>query len=69
MDNWKIIEAKCDEKNLDKLKQVNNKHLIEFIAKFVDLLGPDSIFVCDGSDADYAYIREKALTKWAKYGY
>jgi GTP-dependent phosphoenolpyruvate carboxykinase len=24
-------------------------------------MGPDSIFVCDGSDADYAYIREKAL--------
>ena len=61
MDNWKIIEAKCDEKNLEKLKQIKNTHLTEFIAKFVDLMGPDSIFVCDGSYADYDYIREKAL--------
>jgi len=61
MDNWKIIEAKCDENNLDKLKQIKNDHLISFIAKFVDLLGPDTVFICDGSDEDYDYIREKAI--------
>ena len=31
------------------------------LAKFVNLLDPDSIFVCDGSDADYEYIRDKAI--------
>ena len=61
MDNWKIIEAKCDNENLEKLKLIKNDDLISFIAKYVQMLGPDSIFVCDGSDSDYNYIRQKAL--------
>ena len=61
MENWKIIEEKCDEKNFNKLKQIKNKHLIDFIAKYVELFDPGSIFICDNSDEDYAYVREKAL--------
>ena len=56
-----IIKAKCDEINFAKLEAVNNKHLYDFIAKFVDLFEPDSIFVCDDSKEDIQYVRDKAI--------
>ena len=61
MNNWKIIEEKCDGKSLSKLKTINNEHLNAFIAKYADLLKPESIFVCDDSNADFDYIREKTI--------
>ena len=47
MDSTGIIKAKCDEKNFKKLEAINNKHLNDFIAKFVNLFEPDSIFICN----------------------
>ena len=44
MENWKIIEAKCDEKNLMKLKSINNKYLIDFLAKYIKLSGSGFCF-------------------------
>lgn len=61
MGNMDIIEAKCDEKNFKKLEAINNKHLNDFIAKFVNLFEPDSIFVCNDSEEDIEYIKNKTL--------
>ena len=61
MGSMDIIEAKCDEKNFKKLEAINNKHLNDFIAKFVDLFKPDSIFVCNDSEEDIQYVRDKAI--------
>jgi len=61
MDSTGIIKAKCDEKNFKKLEAINNKHLNDFIAKFVNLFEPDSIFICNDTDEDMDYIRNKAL--------
>jgi len=61
MDNWNIIEKKCDKKNIEKLKSIKNRHLEGFIARYMEMLDPDTAFICDGSKADYEYIREKAL--------
>lgn len=61
MGSMDIIEAKCDEKNFKKLEAINNKHLNDFIAKFVNLFEPDSIFVCNDSEEDIEYIKNKTL--------
>jgi len=61
MGNMDILRTKCGEKSFNKLKTIDNEYLNDFINKFVNLLKPDSVFVCDDSEADIDYIREKAL--------
>lgn len=61
MGSMDIIEAKCDEKNIKKLEAINNKHLNDFIAKFVNLFEPDSIFICNDSEEDIQHVRNKAI--------
>jgi len=61
MDSWKIIGEKCDEINISKLKKIKNKYLMEFLAKYIKLFDPDSVFICNSSQEDYEYIRGKAL--------
>ena len=61
MSSIDTIKAKCGEKNFKKLEAVNNKHLNDFIAKYVNLFEPDSIFVCNDTEEDIEYIRNKAL--------
>jgi len=61
MESMSIIKEKCDEKNFEKLKAINNKHLNDFIAKFVKLFEPDSVFVCNDSEEDIQYVRDKAI--------
>jgi len=61
MGSMDIIGAKCDEKNFKKLEAINNKYLNDFIAKFVNLFEPESIFVCNDTEEDIEYIRNKAL--------
>ncbi|MCD4670620.1 MAG: phosphoenolpyruvate carboxykinase (GTP) [Actinomycetia bacterium] len=61
MENIDVIRAKCDKENFSKLEAIDNKYLNDFISKFADLLKPDSIFICNDSNADFDYIREKTL--------
>ncbi len=61
MSSIDTIKAKCDEKNFKKLEAVSNKHLNDFIAKFVDLFEPESIFVCNDTEEDIQYVRDKAI--------
>lgn len=44
-----------------KLIGLENRKLFEFVGEYVDLCEPDSVFMCDDSDADAEYIRCKAL--------
>ncbi|MBN2073115.1 MAG: phosphoenolpyruvate carboxykinase (GTP), partial [Actinobacteria bacterium] len=44
-----------------KIKSIKNKYIYDFIARFIKLFNPDSVFVCDDSEKDFNYIREKAL--------
>jgi phosphoenolpyruvate carboxykinase (GTP) len=57
----KIIRSRCDIKNYNKIKEINNKYLFDFISEIVDILKPDSIFVCNDTKEDFDYIREKAI--------
>ena len=53
---WDALKIKPDFQ-----EAINNKHLNDFIAKFVDLFKPDSIFVCNDSEEDIQYVRDKAI--------
>ncbi|MES0341514.1 MAG: phosphoenolpyruvate carboxykinase (GTP) [Candidatus Humimicrobiaceae bacterium] len=61
MGSMDTIKAKCDEKNFKKLEAIDNKYLYDFIAKFVDLFEPESIFVCNDTEEDIQYVRDKAI--------
>jgi len=44
-----------------KLSALDNEKLNDFIEAFIKHCRPDSVFVCDNSDADHQYIRDTAL--------
>jgi phosphoenolpyruvate carboxykinase (GTP) len=56
-----ILRDKCGRENYNKLLEIKNSYLMEFISKFVNILNPESVFVCSDSEKDFDYIREKAI--------
>ena len=60
-ENIKLLKAKCTKQGLQKLRQLDNSHLHNFITEYVQLCNPDSIYVCNDSPQDAQYIRNKAL--------
>jgi len=60
-DYMSILEDRFDRKNLDKLLRIENPYLHRFVAKYLDLCDPESVFVSDGSEEDQRYIREAAI--------
>ena len=56
-----IIKEKCDRENFKKVIKIKNNYIFNFIAKFVKILNPESIFVCNDSESDFNYIRNKAI--------
>lgn len=57
-----IIKDKCDRENFDKIVKIENNYLFKFIAKFIKLLNPKSIFICEDSENDFNYIRNKTIS-------
>ena len=56
-----LIKSKCDSSNFKKLVEIKNIYLFDFISKFVKLLNPESIFVCNDSSEDIQHIRDRAI--------
>ncbi|GAH02795.1 unnamed protein product, partial [marine sediment metagenome] len=56
-----VVKAKCSQVNFEKVVKLENNYLYNFIAKFVKLLNPKSIFICNDSESDFNYIRKKAI--------
>jgi len=56
-----VLKAKLGEKNLEKLMQIKNQNLYEFVADYVEICDPESVYVSNGSDEDLEYIRKKAV--------
>ncbi len=57
----KMLSQKMSENSFAKLTALNNDAVIEFVAKYAELCSPDSIYVCDDSADDRAYIRNKSI--------
>ena len=60
-EDLKIIEERCDIKNYKKIAAIKNDYVFKFVAKFIKLLNPGSVFVCEDSLSDFDYIREKTI--------
>ncbi len=58
---YSILKDKLDSESYDRLMAIENPYLHEFIAKYVELCNPDSVFVSDSSEASLQYIREEAI--------
>ncbi len=57
----KLLKAKCEIGNYEKLLALKNPTLVDFVAKYVELCNPDKVFVSNDSEADIRYIREEAI--------
>jgi len=60
-EDLKILKERCDGKNYEKIVKLKNDYVFKFAAKFIKLLNPRSIFVCEDSQSDFDYIREKTI--------
>lgn len=68
-----LLKSKMSKESYQKLMALENEKLFNFVGEWVELCDPDTVYVCDDSDADAEYIRRKALetgeeTKMAKAG-
>lgn len=55
------LETKCGKEGYQKLTELNNPGLFEFVAKYVEHCNPKSVFVCTDSKEDADYIRKKTI--------
>ncbi|MFH1957847.1 MAG: phosphoenolpyruvate carboxykinase (GTP) [bacterium] len=56
-----LLKAKCGKKHYQRLLDLNNPGLIDFVAKYVEHCNPDSVFVRTDSAEDARYIRDVAV--------
>lgn len=57
------LEKKLCEESYRKLSAVDNPELHTFVAKYVELCNPKSVFVCTDAREDIQYIKQQALNK------
>ncbi|MDD5327941.1 MAG: phosphoenolpyruvate carboxykinase (GTP) [Phycisphaerae bacterium] len=58
----KILQEKIDNENYQKLMQIANPKLHEFVADSIELCKPASVFICSDSPEDIAYVRQQAVS-------
>jgi phosphoenolpyruvate carboxykinase (GTP) len=58
-----VLKKRLDERQHRKLAALKNPHLEEFLARFVEHLNPDTVFVGNDSPEDIAYCRKAAVDK------
>ncbi len=56
-----VLKARLEAEDYQKLIRIDNPKLHQFIAKYVELCNPDTIFVCTDSPEDIRYIRQEAI--------
>lgn len=58
-----LLKEKMSAESYRKLIALDNPKLFEFVGEYVELCEPDTVYMCDDSDADAEYIRTKALER------
>ena len=56
-----LLETKLDEKNLAKLKALENPSISDFLKECIELCNPDKVFIRTDSNEDIEYIRARSL--------
>ncbi|MEM2925531.1 MAG: phosphoenolpyruvate carboxykinase (GTP) [Methanocellales archaeon] len=59
----RILKNRLMEREYKKLARIQNPYLHRFIAKYIELCNPESVFVCTNSLEDIEYIKEAAIEK------
>lgn len=59
----KLFKEKCGEEGYGRLEGIASAKLHEFIAKYIKLCNPDTVFVRTDSKEDAEYIRKRSLEK------
>jgi len=54
-----ILRKRIDNNNYEKLLEINNPELYSFVAKYIELCNPRSVFISNSSPEDIDYIRRK----------
>jgi phosphoenolpyruvate carboxykinase (GTP) len=57
------LRARMNAASFDKLTALKNDHVLSFVSEFVDLCQPETVYVCDDSAADRAYIRRRTVER------
>ncbi|MHA1836045.1 MAG: phosphoenolpyruvate carboxykinase domain-containing protein, partial [Candidatus Odinarchaeia archaeon] len=55
------LEDKIPSDHLEKLLSISDVEVHKFIAEYIRLCNPDSVYICDNSPEDEEYLREIAL--------
>ncbi|MFO7870503.1 MAG: phosphoenolpyruvate carboxykinase (GTP) [Kiritimatiellia bacterium] len=58
-----LLKSKMSEESYRKLTALENNKLNDFVGEWVALCEPDSVYMCDDSNADAEYVRRKCLEK------
>lgn len=58
-----LLKSKMSEASFNKLAALENEKVMDFIGQFTEHCEPETIYVCDDSKEDEAYVREMALKK------
>ncbi len=58
-----LLKSKMSEEGYGKLAALENEKLFNFVGKYIELCNPDSVYMCDDSDADADYVRQRSLDK------
>ncbi|MFA5239884.1 MAG: phosphoenolpyruvate carboxykinase (GTP) [Phycisphaerae bacterium] len=58
----KLLQEKIGNENYQKLIQIKNPKLHEFVADAIELCKPASVFVCSDSPEDIEYVRQQAVS-------
>ncbi len=56
-----ILKNKLQDNHYAKLLDIDNPHLYQFIAEYIELCNPDNVYVCTDSQEDLQYICESAI--------
>jgi len=60
MDTKDLLKTRLSEKDFGKLTRINNPKLLQFVAKYIELCNPDTVFICTDSPEDRIYIEQEA---------
>ncbi|MFC1624468.1 phosphoenolpyruvate carboxykinase (GTP) [Candidatus Omnitrophota bacterium] len=56
------VESKLSKRDYQKLEQIANSKIWQFIAESYELCKPESIFICSDSKEDIAHVRQQAIS-------
>ncbi|MCF7792317.1 MAG: phosphoenolpyruvate carboxykinase (GTP) [Victivallales bacterium] len=57
-----LLEEKMG-KTFHKLEALKSEKLVDFLGEYIKLCNPDSVYMCDDSEEDAGYIRDRAINE------